>query len=420
MSTITSRPRRASAVRVPNEPQAAGAPAAPSAEVAAISESPPVAPTADEPSSSAPAVGEAAVGEAALLRSLHLTRVGRIPCFFEAEASPEARADRPLAAAEHAAELQRRVADSKSRKLSALAGRVLRRTGRAAESFKGAPRPTASYHSEADQVSVLRTDWSPRAAQVAVDWSPPEMKFELTLGADVVFSGFLPPHVMWNGRVLDATGDWEEVMWLSEPEADYLELEIRLGEVRLQRQILLCRRDGWLYVGDDVHAPASGDLETRLRLPTADDVRFVPYEETRDGVLHAARHRLAVVPASLPEWRAERSPGELVGDAGRLELRRSAAGVRSLNSSLFLNFHPRRSRREITWRRLTVGENLRLVGPDEAVGYRLQAGREHWLVYRSLTDWANRTLLGINLQTAFLFARFSAEGRSEPLIELEG
>ncbi len=404
MSTITSRPRRATAVRGSNELKtSAGAAAAP-AEVAAT----------------APSDEARAAVEAGLLRSLHLTRVGRLPCFFETEASTEARADRPLAAAEHAAELQRRIAGLKNRKLSALAGRVLRRTGRAAESFKGSPRPTASYHSEAEQVSVLRTDWSPRAAQVAVDWSPPEMKFELTLGADVVFSGFLPPHVVCNGRVLDATGEWEEVMWLSEPEADYLELEIRLGEVRLQRQILLCRRDGWLYVGDDVHAPALGDLETRLRLPTADGVRFVPHEETRDGVLHSARHRLAVVPASLPEWRAERSPGELVGDAGRLELRRSAAGVRSLNSSLFLNFHPRRARRDMTWRRLTVGENLRLVGPDEAVGYRLQAGREHWLVYRSLTDWANRTLLGINLQTAFLLARFSTAGKSEPLIELEG
>jgi hypothetical protein len=79
----------------------------------------------------------------------------------------------------------------------------------------------------------------------------------------------------------------------------------------------------------------------------------------------------------------------------------------------------RRAKRECTWRRLTVGENLQIQPADRAVGYRLQAGREQWLVYRSLTPRANRTVLGVNLQTNFLCSRIKSDGASDTLIEVE-
>lgn len=423
MSTTTSRPRRA-AVRV--SASAAASPAvAPFAEIAqeasapsAATPTPPPVPTAAPPP------------DPSFLRRLHLTRVDRLPCFFESDASAESAADRRLAAAEHAAALTSAVREPENRSHAALLRRVLRRGGRPAAAFRGVPQPEASAHSETEQWSVLRTDWSTSAAQWGVDWSRPEMKLELTLGADVVFSGGSSPVVVVDGRPLEPTGTWEEVVRLAEPEADYLELEIRLsGGVRLQRQMLLARRDGWLYVGDDVHTPSPATIETRLQLPTVAGARLEPADETREARLRCGKRRLAVVPASLPEWRCEPASGELVfGDlvfgerpagAQGLELRQSADAVRVLNSALLLNFDPRRAARDVTWRRLTVGEHLRIVRSDEAVGYRLQLGREHWLLYRSLTDWANRTLLGVNLQTAFLFARFSTDGESEPLIELD-
>ena len=56
---------------------------------------------------------------------------------------------------------------------------------------------------------------------------------------------------------------------------------------------------------------------------------------------------------------------------------------------------------------------------DVAVGYRVAIGRQQWLVYRSLAKPANRTLLGHNLSTEMLVARFDKSGEVESLIEIE-
>ena len=56
---------------------------------------------------------------------------------------------------------------------------------------------------------------------------------------------------------------------------------------------------------------------------------------------------------------------------------------------------------------------------DVAVGYRVAVGRKQWLVYRSLAEPGNRTLLGHNLISETLVARFHRNGRVEQLIEVE-
>jgi hypothetical protein len=68
---------------------------------------------------------------------------------------------------------------------------------------------------------------------------------------------------------------------------------------------------------------------------------------------------------------------------------------------------------------LTVGESLAAVPPEVAAGYRVAVGRRQWLVYRALAHKGNRTLLGHNLSTEFLVARFSQDGEVAPLIEIE-
>jgi len=46
-------------------------------------------------------------------------------------------------------------------------------------------------------------------------------------------------------------------------------------------------------------------------------------------------------------------------------------------------------------------------------------GNRQWLIYRSLGQPGNRTLLGHNLSTEMLVARFDKSGEVEPLIEIE-
>jgi hypothetical protein len=68
---------------------------------------------------------------------------------------------------------------------------------------------------------------------------------------------------------------------------------------------------------------------------------------------------------------------------------------------------------------VTVAENLAAVPGDCAVGYRVQIGARQWLVYRSLGPKGNRTLLGHNLVSEMLVARFT-RGEVEALLEIEG
>ena len=86
---------------------------------------------------------------------------------------------------------------------------------------------------------------------------------------------------------------------------------------------------------------------------------------------------------------------------------------------LMFDFKPRRIGKERTWRQLAVAETLEELPRDVAVGYRIQSGRDQWLVYRSLAPAANRTVLGQNLSSEFCAGRFHKSGQVAEWIEIE-
>ena len=53
------------------------------------------------------------------------------------------------------------------------------------------------------------------------------------------------------------------------------------------------------------------------------------------------------------------------------------------------------------------------------MGYRVQSGAEQWVIYRSLAERGNRTLMGQNLVSEMLVARFKTNGEIESLLEIE-
>jgi hypothetical protein len=86
---------------------------------------------------------------------------------------------------------------------------------------------------------------------------------------------------------------------------------------------------------------------------------------------------------------------------------------------LWFELNPSRLRRRLTWRQLTVGDSLKIVPAEVAAGYRVAVGDDQWLMYRSLAARGNRTLLGHNLSTEMLVARFERTGEVEALLEIE-
>jgi hypothetical protein len=290
---------------------------------------------------------------------------------------------------------------------------------KSAEHAKKKCRPTAANHSEWARVAVLRPTWKRSSPQLGIVYGERSFRGELEIDGERLFAGHWPFSVVADGRGRMPVVDWDAICWVSDEDVDYLELETELDEgLKLQRQLCLARKDRFLFVADAVLGATVRQLEHGLRVPLGPHVDAVAAGETREIRLSASGAKALVFPLSLPEWRADRLKGELVAGNGNIELQQAVQGAH-LYAPLWIDLDPKRGRKPFTWRQLTVAEERRIVPNDSAVGYRIQFGKKQWLVYRSLTPARNRTVLGHNLSSEFLIARFGRDGGVNALIEVE-
>jgi hypothetical protein len=265
----------------------------------------------------------------------------------------------------------------------------------------------------------MRTGWDRRHAKLTALYDGDTVRLELESAAGVLCSGAWQFQVLSDGRPLRPISNWENTCWFSDQEIDYLELEIALSEeVRIQRHLALCRSDGFALLADAVLAPRQSQLEYQGRLPLSGQMRFEAAAETREGLIVSPRPAALVLPLVLPEWQSDPHEGLLWQAEGDLVLRQAMAGG-AIFAPLFIDLQPSRLTKPCTWRQLTVAENRRALSQDAAAGFRVMVGRQQWLVYRSLGPTGNRTLMGHNLITEFLLARFRQDGEIESLVEIE-
>ena len=232
-------------------------------------------------------------------------------------------------------------------------------------------------------------------------------------------------------KTLLPVGKWTTVCEHKEKSCDYLEIDLPLsGDYRLQRSLLVNHKDKVLLLCDTVLAdedePADGTLSyqtefyisPKLRAKISDEATEIDFRPV--GRTDAPAFR--VLPLALSEWHRAKPNGLVNGTLSEtnetLVLRLESAG-RSLFAPLLFDLDADRLTKRYTWRQLSVGENLQRVPEDQAVGYRIQLGQEQFLLYRSLTPQANRTVLGHNLIDDFCFARFDPETGADPLIAVE-
>jgi len=277
-----------------------------------------------------------------------------------------------------------------------------------------------SREGEWSALAAMRTSWRHSAAQLNVVYPERQVRCELTLGKTCLWSGAWQAEVRVEGKTLDSTGAWSQVCWESNEAVDYLELELPLSEeVTLQRHLLLARQERFLFLADAVVGITPGAIEYRGTLPIGGFSTFEGQAETREGnLLVAGAARARVLPLALNEWRAGPGQGGLKATERGLELEQASAG-QSLFCPLFVDLAPGRLKKEVTWRQLTVASARTIVPHDDAVGYRVQVGRQQWLFYRSLAAPAIRTVLGQNLMHDLYVARFYGEEKVDSLIEIE-
>lgn len=280
--------------------------------------------------------------------------------------------------------------------------------------------PAATIHSEWAAAAMLRPNWQPSSPRLTVLYPDSNCRIELACGRDVLCSGQWALDVNIDGVPATPTSEWTELCWISDDDVDYLELEIDLGnDVRVQRHMLLARQDRFLLLADSLLASRRAKIEYCGTLPRCPGVAFQEACETREGILVGRKPRAKILPLALPEWVSDQRNGSLSSTSAGIELRQQAEG-QALFAPLFLDLDRHRLNKPLTWRQLTVAESWAVCPADVAVGYRVAIGKRQWLFYRSLNRARNRTLLGHNLSSEMLAARFLPDGEVESLIEIEG
>lgn len=294
--------------------------------------------------------------------------------------------------------------------------------------------PEPGWSDEKAKLAVMLPEWDVRRGRVAIDYAGTTARIEISNGKRPFASGQWTACVRQKSQPLEPTSDWSDVCWYSDDDVHYLELEQSfLAGVKIQRQIMLLRDDGCLMLADAVIGSDTGaPLEYVGQLPLVSTAHIEEERETRELTVVDGKPRAVVYPLGLNEWRMGPAPGtlrtvdaELSGnaedkEAAGLVLESRMRGIGRLYSALWFDFDRKRMSCERTWRQLTIAESLRLLQPHEAAGYRIQAGDDQWLVYRSLSGQRNRTLLGKNLVSDFFCGRFnSSDGFVEELIAVD-
>lgn len=254
---------------------------------------------------------------------------------------------------------------------------------------------------------------------------------EVAVQKEPILFGLWTFDVRLGGKTLPPAGQWTTICEHTERSCDYLEIDLPLAEdYRLQRSLLLDHKNKVLFVSDTVLADeehktnktlsycAEFYVSPKLQAKTSSEATEIEFRPSGRHTTSAFR----VLPLALPEWRTAKQTGlvsgTLIETDGTLILRQESTG-RSLFAPLFFDLDTDRLGKRYTWRQLSVGENLQRVREDQAVGYRIQLGQEQFLLYRSLTPQASRTLLGHNLVDDFCFARFDPKTGVDPLIAVE-
>ena len=307
---------------------------------------------------------------------------------------------------------------------------------------RGGNKPNAGHedllprdlHDAAAAIAIMRSGWERNAIRVLLEYRDAVPHLEIAVGDRLLVDGPWQWRASKGGRPLDMEGPWSLSCWESDKKGTYLEIIAPLaGGLQIDRQIVILPRDRVLLLADAItHRPdapegdalpeplrshASGGLRVETVVPLAATLEGEQAGETREILLYDTKPRLMALPLALPEWKTAGRGGFTATPEG-LALDHQAGGSRCY-SPLWLDLEPARQGRPLTWRQLTVADTRQNLPPQQATGFRVQEGLEQWLVYRTLDEPRNRTVLGCNISCGFLMGRIGREGVVDRVIEIQ-
>lgn len=287
--------------------------------------------------------------------------------------------------------------------------------------------PVPSLISPWGKTAILQKNWHSRTGAV-ISWGGAMPRLEVLSRKLPMLSGDWAFRGQWNGKELRPVSECTQLFWHTTELADYLELELELSaNFTLQRQILLAKEENFLLFADALSRDGfTGSSVSRGKLCWTTRFPLMPglsVEENKPALEHFVSFPNGgagtFLPLSLPEWREELSQGT------GLEVREngfcvtSASDHSALYLPVFLDLDAKRIPLARTWRRLCVGEKLQNIPPYRAAGFRVQTGESQWLIFRSLAESCNRSVLGHNLNSETFVGKFLEDGNCETILEVE-
>ena len=207
--------------------------------------------------------------------------------------------------------------------------------------------------------------------------------------------------------------------WFSDRDADYLELQSTTeDDIRIERQLLLSRREHFLVLADSISCESGAKLEYTSSLPLTEAVSAECDRMTREGILHADAMTVRLFPVGLAQDRVMSTNGGLTVENGPIQLQQT--GIGGLHAPLVLDWHPDRQAEDADWNALTVTEDRQILTPDKAAGHRLRIGNHQLLIYRSLqATEESRAVLGQHMRHETLIGQFDTKGEMSPYVLVE-
>ena len=277
-----------------------------------------------------------------------------------------------------------------------------------------------SNQSDWARFALLRSDWSVNADSVAVAHHRQFPQIDVTASGKPLLHGDWTLELKLGDAVVELAEEWSCVCWQSDPDADYIELQMRgPGKLRVERIIMLSRQERFLLLADSISGAPPGLIQYRATLPLADDILVRLDTPTREAQLTLKGFKARVFPLAVTQDRVHSTPHEFTATDKQLTLKQIASGE-GLFAPVLLDWHPSRTRADAQWRSLTVTEDSRVIGPDIAAGHRLKLGELQLLIFRSLKSTGHaRAILGHHTHNETVIARVDKKGDIDPILMVE-
>ncbi len=292
--------------------------------------------------------------------------------------------------------------------------------------------PPLGQNFEPAEVAIMRRDWTSGSQMVVVDFSTDPMWIEVYGPSQhKLLSGGWELELYCNDNEVIIDSPWVQLCWVSDDDVDYLELECEAeGVCKIQRQIMLIRDEGIVFLSDTLLAEKSGEWRLKSTLAVAENIQVEEQKDNTElrlkiqsGKKDKSKNVAVVLPIALPEWKRGNIVGRLTTqqpptDQSALVLEQTSEGTRMV-CPIVIGCGDRIEKQSYTWRHLTVGEELKIESHGTARGFRVQIGSDQILFYRSLGKLLRRTMMGLHLYNEFYAGRFdSRDGEVETLIEV--